>query len=77
MPTPPARAGDSYDPGLLVRAAPEVTADALAMAVHDDEVSDLLIALLGWDVTVQQLAASEDPRTGGVLLSTVSWLLLD
>lgn len=61
----------------LTRPAPEVTANALRMEVHDDEVGDLLIALLGFDSTVLQLAASEDPRAGRVLLSVVSWLLLD
>ncbi|HUG84355.1 MAG TPA: hypothetical protein VMM13_07305 [Euzebya sp.] len=77
MPTPPARAGDSNDHGLLVGPAPEVTAHALAMDVHDDEVGDLLIALLGWDATVQHLAASTEDRAGQVLLSVISWLLLD
>lgn len=77
MPTPPAPAGDSYDSGLLVAPAHQVTADALAVDVHDDEVGDLLIALLGWDVAIQELASSPDPRAGSVLLSTVSWLLMD
>lgn len=76
MPTPPARAGDSYDHGLLVAPAHEVTANALAMDVHDDEVGDLLIAMLGWDTTVQQLASSAEDRAGRVLLSVISWLLL-
>jgi hypothetical protein len=77
MPTPPAPASDSYDNGLLVGPPAEVTASALQMDVHDDDIGDLLIALLGFDGAVQELAAAEDDRAGGVLLSTVSWLLLD
>jgi hypothetical protein len=68
--------GDHYDSGLLVGPADEVTANALQMAVHDDEVGDLLIALLGWDAAVLALCGSPDPRAGQVLLSAVSWLLL-
>ncbi len=77
MPTPPARAGDSFDHGLLMAPAHKVTAESLGMAVHDDEVGDLLIALLGWDQTVQQLASSPHQRAGRVLLSVISWLLLE
>ena len=76
MSTPSTRTGDSADGGLLPPPA-EVTADALTLEVHDDEVGDLLIALLGFDATVQHLAASPDDRAGGVLLSVISWLLLD
>lgn len=75
MPSPPA--GDRHDSGLLVAPAHQVTADALALDVHDDDVGDLLIALLGWDAAVQELACSPDPRAGQVLLSAVSWLLLE
>jgi hypothetical protein len=67
---------DGYDSGLLVGPADEVTANALAMDVDDDEVGDLLIALLGWDQAVQSLCASRDLRAGRVLLSCTSWLLL-
>ena len=74
MPSPPASPGDG---GLLVAPAHQVTAEALAVDAHDDEVGDLLIALLGWDAAVQELACSPDPRAGQVLLSAVSWLLLD
>lgn len=77
MPTPPAPTGDSYDNGLLVGPPDEVTATALQMDVHDDDIGDLLIALLGFDGAVQELAAAEDDRAGGVMLSTISWLLLD
>lgn len=76
MATPPAGAAGGYDRGLLVAPAHQVTADALQVDVHDDEVGDLLIALLGWDETVHQLAASSHPRAGQVLLSVISWLLL-
>lgn len=55
----------------------DVVAHALEMEVHVDEIGDLLIALLGWDQTVQQLASSPSDRAGEVLLSVVSWLLLD
>lgn len=68
--------GDRYDPGLLVGPAHEVTASALRMAVHDDEVGDLLIALLGWDTAVLALCESTHPRAGAVLVSATSWLLL-
>jgi len=54
----------------------EVVAEVLDSAAHPDDVGDLLIALLGFDATVQSLAASPDPRAGAVLLSVVSWLLL-
>lgn len=65
-----------YDSGLLVGPADEVTANALRMAVHDDEVGDLLMALLGWDATVLALCESPNPRAARVLVSTASWLLL-
>ena len=71
-----ARTGDHYDSGLLVGPPAEVTASALAMDVHDDDVGDLLMAMLGWDQAVQTLAASDDPRAGRVMLSLLSWLLL-
>lgn len=63
----------------IPRVAPddEVVRNALAMQVHDDDVGDLLMALLGWDGAVQALAAAPDDRAGRVLLSLVSWLLLD
>ncbi len=67
---------DSYDSGLLVGPPAEVTAHALQMPVHDDEVGDLLIALLGWDQAVHSLCDSPDPRGGDVLPSVVSWLLV-
>lgn len=69
-------AGDHYDSGLLVGPADEVTANALRMAVHDDEVGDLLIALLGWDTAVLALCESPDARAGQVLVSAMSWLLV-
>ena len=68
--------GGRYDSGLLVGPADEVTANALQMAVHDDEVGDLLIALLGWDVAVLALCESPHPRAARVLVSATSWLLL-
>ena len=67
---------DTFDPG-LVRPAPDVVASALEMDVHDDEVGDLLIALVGFDATVTTLAASPHPRAGAVMPSVLSWLLLD
>lgn len=67
---------DAYDSGLLVGPPDEVTAQALTMAVHDDEVGDLLMALLGWDQAVQSLSSSPSPRGGRVLTSIVSWLLV-
>ncbi len=69
-------AGGSYDSGLLVAPPAEVTANALTMKAPADEVGDLLIALLGWDVAVQSLAESSDVRAGRILPSVLSWLLL-
>lgn len=69
-------AGGSYDSGLLVAPPAEVTANALTMDAPDDEVGDLLIALLGWDVSVHSLAESTDVRAGSILVSVLSWLLL-
>jgi hypothetical protein len=65
-----------YDRGLLVAPVPEVTANALAMDVHDDEAGDLLIALLGWDAAVLALCDSPSARAGRVLASVTSWLLV-
>lgn len=61
---------------LRVGPADLVTAHALELDVHDDDVGDLLIALLGWDVAVVELASSRHARAGAVMLSCVSWLLL-
>lgn len=65
------------EPRPRVAPADEVAAHVLEMDVHVDEIGDLLIALLGWDAAVQELSASDHPRAGVVLLSVVSWLLLD
>ena len=43
---------------------------------HPDDLGDLLIALLGWDLAVQSLATVDHPRAGVVLLSSISWLLV-
>ncbi len=72
----PSSTSDAYDSGLLVGPPDEVTSQALTMDVHDDEVGDLLIALLGWDQAVQSLSSSPSPRSGGVLSSVTSWLLV-
>lgn len=61
----------------IVKPAAEVVAHALAMDAHDDEVGDLLLALLGFDASVQALCRSDHPRAGVVVLSLISWLLLD
>lgn len=66
-----------YESGLLVGPPHEVTANALSSDAPDDEVGDLLIALLGWDVAVQSLATAPDARAGRILPSVTSWLLLD
>lgn len=68
--------GPVYESGLLVGPADEVTANALAMDAHDDDVGDLLMAMIGWDAAIQCLAASDHPRAGQVMLSLLSWLLL-
>lgn len=69
---------DSLDAeALRVGPADVVVANALQMEVHDDEVGDLVMALIGWDAAVLELSASSHPRAGQVLLSLVSWLLLD
>lgn len=57
--------------------AAEVLAGVLELDVHDDEIGDLAMALLGWDAAVLELASSSHPRAGSVLLSLVSWLLLN
>lgn len=61
----------------LVRPAAEVVAHALEMDAHDDEVGDLLIALLGFDAAIVTLAQSPSDRAGRVMLSALSWLLVD
>ncbi len=76
MSRPNAPPGDHYDSGLLVGPPDEVTANALAMDVHDDDAGDLLMAMIGWDAAIQSLAASDHPRAGAVMLSLLSWLLL-
>ncbi|MGI9015727.1 MAG: hypothetical protein ACR2HR_01245 [Euzebya sp.] len=76
MPSTNATSSDTYDSGLLVAPAAEVTANAMTMAVHHDDVGDLLIALLGWDQAVQSLVASPHPRATRILPSVLSWLLV-
>lgn len=61
----------------LVRPADEVVAHALAMDAHDDEVGDLLIALLGFDAALLTLAQAPGDRAGRVMLNALSWLLVD
>lgn len=67
---------NQYEDQALARPAPEVVRDALGLDVHDDEVGSLLMALLGFDAAIVELAASPSPRSGGVLASVLSWLLL-
>ncbi len=69
-------AHDDYDSGLLVGPADDIVERALLMDVHDDEVGDLLIALLGWDEAVQSLSSSSSDRAGLILPSVLSWLLV-